>query len=287
MPAPRAVYRRDDRKDICDLKAGAFREEVEKRSRSVAALVWLGHMMKVKSNRFKLSTKAFRCYGDGRYPVSDTIRFRNQHYATGLVATAFLVSPTIVATAGHAVRDEKAKSSNLEHLRLVFGFQRQDKVTQEREISVILERDIYQVGEIIDYRFGEQDWALLRLDREVLGRDALDVELEDKISVGQNVFMLGHPNGLPLKIADRGRVTEKNEANPAYFRASLDSFDRNSGSPVFSRKKPYKVVGLLAGDIRGLFPKSGKRGKIIDLQHAGHNHPGAWVTPSTLFGKKL
>src|SRR5690606_9114881 len=59
--------------------------------------------------------------------------------------------------------------------------------------------------------------------------------------LGAELVIIGHPLGLPLKIADSARVTSV-EHN--YFRANLDSYGGNSGSPVINIHT-QEVEGIL------------------------------------------
>jgi len=58
----------------------------------------------------------------------------------------------------------------------------------------------------------------------------------------EDVYTLGHPSNLPLKLAAGGRVRE---VLPGYFKADLNTFRGNSGSPVFVRDGSHPVAGIL------------------------------------------
>ncbi len=55
--------------------------------------------------------------------------------------------------------------------------------------------------------------------------------------------LLGHPNGLPLKVADSASVLRNDE--PRSFDTDLDAFQGNSGSPVFDAAS-RKVIGIVS-----------------------------------------
>jgi hypothetical protein len=59
------------------------------------------------------------------------------------------------------------------------------------------------------------------------------------------LHIIGHPKGLPLKIAGNAVVTK--QFTDRTFRSSLDNFKGNSGSPVFN-SITHEVEGLLARD---------------------------------------
>ena len=66
-------------------------------------------------------------------------------------------------------------------------------------------------------------------------------EEEKTMKVGDGLFVIGHPIGLPAKIALDGKVTE---VSKKVFESDLDIFYNNSGSPVFSQST-HKVIGIL------------------------------------------
>src|SRR5262249_26083654 len=74
----------------------------------------------------------------------------------------------------------------------------------------------------------------------------------DKIQIGTKVHVLGHPSGLPLKLArqdSKSRVIVPSDPTATTFVALLDTFGGNSGSPVF-RSGPetdphFEVEGIL------------------------------------------
>ena len=62
----------------------------------------------------------------------------------------------------------------------------------------------------------------------------------DALAEGTEIYIIGHPFGLPMKVAGNARV-ESIDDN--YFRASLDAFRGNSGSPVF-RADTHAAIGI-------------------------------------------
>lgn len=85
------------------------------------------------------------------------------------------------------------------------------------------------------------DWVLLRLEHPVTHLGALEPPRLDAPRAGHAVYTLGHPLGLPLKLADRASVLATEEL---LFRSDLDTFTGNSGSPVFDAQT-HALVGLV------------------------------------------
>ena len=84
------------------------------------------------------------------------------------------------------------------------------------------------------------DFAYIELDRPVFGREPLKVRTRGKIKKNDKVFVVGHPTGLPVKVAGDSYV--QTISNNIYFQANLDTFGGNSGSAVLS-----EVTGLVEG----------------------------------------
>ena len=91
------------------------------------------------------------------------------------------------------------------------------------------------------------DWVTLRLEHPVTHlRDLAPPRLEAP-RPGRRVYTLGHPLGLPLKLATGGEVLS---AGDGAFRTSLDTFAGNSGSPVFDAGSDA-LVGLVVEGQKG------------------------------------
>jgi len=78
--------------------------------------------------------------------------------------------------------------------------------------------------------------------KAVTGQRGMSRIGRDDIGFGTEVYMIGHPSGLPQKVAVNASVRSLEGA--AYFYTSLDAFQGNSGSPVFDRNTG-EVIGIL------------------------------------------
>jgi V8-like Glu-specific endopeptidase len=76
------------------------------------------------------------------------------------------------------------------------------------------------------------DYAVVELNRDVEGATPMKFRKSGKITDGQELVVIGHPSGLPTKIADGAFV--RNNSSKAFFSASLDTYGGNSGSAVFN-----------------------------------------------------
>ena len=88
----------------------------------------------------------------------------------------------------------------------------------------------------------EPDYALIKLDRKVTGRNPLPIERTFKLNEGDKIFTIGHPSGLPVKIAGGAKIRDNSPEN--FYLTDLDTFGGNSGSAVFSQKTG-RIIGIL------------------------------------------
>ena len=160
--------------------------------------------------------------------------FRNQ--PIGAFCSGFLVAADVIATAGHCVN-----ANNVTNVRFVFGFRMQNATTAQ---VVINNAEIYRGVHVI----GRQevgngpDWALVQIDRPVTNHRIAPFRRNGRIPDGQAVHVIGHPSGLPLKLA--GGAAVRNNQPAAFFVANLDTYGGNSGSPVFNAAT-REVEGIL------------------------------------------
>ena len=178
-----------------------------------------------------------------KFHLCSSERFWDQ--PSGGIATGFLVAPDVIATAGHVLEDIA-----LADIRFVFGFK---MVTDTVPPGPIPHSEIYSATSVIaSSNVGDSDWALLRLSRRVIGHVPLRLRrvAAGKVPDHQPVFVIGHPNGLPTKVAGGARV--RDNAPAAMFRANLDTYGGNSGSPVINEHS-REVEGILVNGVTDFF----------------------------------
>ena len=150
--------------------------------------------------------------------VCTTERFSTQR--TAAECTGFLVGPDILVTAGHCMQN---MADCQEHY---WGF---DFLYTTRALA---KDQVFECSSIISRELSAtNDYAIIRLNKVALGRTPLKIRKAGSISSTDNLAVLGHPSGLPLKIADGGIVRAVNPTKK-FFTADLDTYGGNSGSPV-------------------------------------------------------
>jgi len=151
--------------------------------------------------------------------------------------SGFLVGEDLLVTAGHCMRSD----FDCENGKWAFNYQ-QDKLGAASELDA---SEVYGCSEIVNQSLSsasKNDFALIKLDRKVEGREPLKFRSEGRIPVGTPLVVIGHPSGLPTIVADGAFV--RDEDNDFFFKANLDTFGGNSGSAVFNADTG-EVEGIL------------------------------------------
>lgn len=224
---PAIIYGEDNRIDTFQSPSALFRQLAV----STAAMVH-EDKIQVRGNGAELRGKTLGEF----FKLCEHARFRHQPFIAN--CSGFLVAPDIVVSAGHCFESKDMCSK----YRWVFDY----KVEDEKQTNVTVPAtSVYKCKEILDAKFTTKlDYAIIRLDRPVTDRSP--VKIASKITPGTPVVMIGHPSGLPQKIADNAWVKSVSETE---FKANVDAFQINSGSAVFN---------AVNGDLMGILV----RGKI-------------------------
>jgi hypothetical protein len=161
-----------------------------------------------------------------------------------IVCTGFLVSPSVVATAGHVI----PVSCTATDFRFVFGLEQlQDDGDGWCNLAP---HQVYTGACLRGLAMGAHDWALVALDETVRGADGLVAEplpLAATAETDWKVFVVGHPFGLPLRSAGPGVIEDVSLG--IALRTSLCSYPVGSGSPILHLRADgaFEVVGVHTG----------------------------------------
>ncbi len=184
---------------------------------------------------------------DGEYQINATT-YKNavnlcdgqpfEYQPSAAFCSGFLVSEDLIVTAGHCVRDQ----SDCDSAYFVFDYA---KTRADQDEYRIPSSSVYSCGEVITTQTGARDFAVVRLDRPVTGRTPLNVRRGGSLSRGDQVMLIGHPMGLPSKIADGGFVQSVGDR----IEASVDAFAANSGSVILNSATGVAEGILVAGEV--------------------------------------
>ncbi len=221
-----AVYGDDDRKDYfeADKMMRAFADS------TVILFSSADLVFDEKNNIYKTNQATVETI----YNLKEGERFHNQPAVSA--CSGALVGDDMVFTAGHCT----VGRMTCENTKIVFGYAIKKKGVFPIEIPA---KEVYSCKEVIakaNYHKGE-DYALLKLDRKVSGHTPLAINRNKNLKVGTKLFVIGYPNGMPVKIAENAEIRAVRDK---YFVTNLDTFSGNSGSPVFNAKT-YLIEGIL------------------------------------------
>jgi len=174
------------------------------------------------------------------YRLSPYERFYGQPASAGVMWTGVLVAPNIVATSAHMIH-----KNNVQATCFFFNFYNTPKGFAK---TTFLKQNVYYGVKILHQAFNitginpsYSDWVLVQLDRNVEGqRNA--IPSDQSVYPGQDIYILGHPCGLPMKYSPSGKIKK---IEKVYFTSEIDLYEGNSGSPVFDANN-HKMIGIVS-----------------------------------------
>ena len=220
---PDVIYGEDNRRDIFEETNPKYIQY----ARATAAKVPTIFMRNVgKDVVFRTMTLVDR-------GICASERFSTQ--TTVSMCSGFLVGPKTLVTAGHCIRN----ANDCKNFRWVFDY----GITKKDQVKVTVTKEsVFSCKKVISQVFtDENDFAVIELDKEVKGRTPLKFRTSGTVSPGTPLVVIGHPSGLPTKIADGATVRHLDKN---WFTANLDTFAGNSGSAVINTESG-EVEGIL------------------------------------------
>ncbi|MFN3455891.1 MAG: trypsin-like peptidase domain-containing protein [Pseudobdellovibrio sp.] len=167
------------------------------------------------------------------YRLCTTEKFYEQD--TAAFCSGSLVGPDLIMTAGHCITSAIVCNKT----KFIFNYGVKAVGILPAQVS---NDEVYSCSQLVR-RFQNNygaDYALIKLDRPVLNHRPLAIRTAGEPQVGESLFVIGHPAGLPTKVTLGGKIRSTNE--DSYLIASLDTYGGNSGSAVFNSQ-----TGLIEG----------------------------------------
>jgi len=259
----KVIYGVDNRRDVFESLTPAVRRDVD----SVVSLIRVGNLSDNGNGTTTIQAPTFK----DEQLLCSSERFGTQPVAA--FCSGVLVATDIIATAAHCLR---GPDDTLQGFRFVFGFH-MISATQAR--MTVPNTEIYQGVSILGFDLtpAGTDWTLIKLDRPVTNHRVGKIRRNGTIRNQQLIHVIGHPVGLPAKIAAGANV--RDNSPQAFFVANLDTYGGNSGSPVFNAQT-HEVEGLL---VRGETDFAEDNGCFVSLVCPTTGCRGEDVTRSTEF----
>lgn len=216
LASNKVIYGEDDRLDVFEATNSLHVELSE----STAAMIPSSKIEDLDAHSVKLGGSTLEQRG-----MCSSEAFAKQ--PTIANCSGFLVAKNLLVTAGHCIRSQSDCESN----SWVFDY----KVDHSEQSEVIVDKtSVYKCKKIVSQSLDsatQNDYALLELEKEVVGKKPLKFRREGKPAVGDELVVIGHPTGLPTKIAAGAKVRSINDV---FLVANLDTYGGNSGSAVFN-----------------------------------------------------
>lgn len=219
------IYGDDDRRDMYQIQDENWRRI----ARSTVAL-FRNNNVTVQGEWAHLLTQKLGY----RLGLCEDEPFYNQ--GSGAFCSGTLIGPDLVLTAGHCITSQGSCYGT----SLVFDFAVWSQ--QNEGINAVPASSVYRCTHLVQHRLEQsgEDWAIVRLDRAVTDRHPLAINRTEPMVNGTNLVLIGHPSGIPTKIA--GGAWVRDDSNPYFVQANTDSYGGNSGSGVFNAN-----TGMLEG----------------------------------------
>lgn len=227
----KVIYGRDNRQDFYQVSSSLHR----KLALSTAGMINLKHFARSSSQNFyDLNGTTTLERGQN---ICSTEAFSQQQIAP--TCSGFLIGEDTLVTAGHCYKSFSSPENVCKGFAWVFDYHLKSAGhNPTRNIPI---QNIYLCKEVLAVELSAtMDYAIIKLDRKVVGREPLKFRTSGKVSSNASLLVIGHPTGLPQKISPGGKITRN--VDSTRFSTTLDTFHGNSGSAVFDAR-----TGLVEG----------------------------------------
>jgi len=260
---PKVIYGQDDRLDIFESSDNLMKEV----ARSTAAQIMNRNLIEspLKDGSFTIKSETLAESG-----MCKSERFANQPTAGN--CSGFLVAGDKLVTAGHCINTDYDCGDHY----WVFDFANKN---QEQKSFSFNKDQVYRCSKIIERKkdsVTQADYAVLKLERVVVGRKPLQYRTEGKPADDAVFTVIGHPTGLPTKITSAADM--RNNTNPVFFVTNADTYGGNSGSAVVDSRTGIVEGILVRGDTDYTRTEEGCLGSVYRPQTGGRGEDVTRIT---------
>lgn len=223
----KANYGKDDRFNYYEVSA-----EAQKNAEKVFCLILKSKLRLINDSTYLIIQTG--TLGDVK-GLCDDQNF--VHEPVAAFCSGFAVSENRVVTAGHCV----LKNPSLKDYMIVYDYRMNSKMVANLNINA---KSVFEIEKVLNPGTlrTQDDVAVLQVKGSI-PKDRLPVlSTKNNLQIGQPIYAVGYPNGLPVKIAVQA-VVVKNQKE-SYYLTNLDTYAGNSGSPVFNMQD-HSIEGVL------------------------------------------
>ncbi|MBL8007436.1 MAG: trypsin-like peptidase domain-containing protein [Ignavibacteria bacterium] len=213
----------------------------------IACIIYDASKVTLSGSRYHLS-ESKKFYDKVNGLCNNEYFYNEPSFMSG--ATAFAISGTEMATAGHVFDN---KDPERDPMIVIFGYKMTSIDTPLLDFD---KEDVFRIKKVIRRNpdtSDNKDFAVFEVENYYDPRIEIpytkifnNSDMSNNVGNRDEVYIIGHPFGLPLKYC-KG-VVDVSGSN--YFTADYDSYKINSGSPVFDSNN--KVVGIHVFSSNGL-----------------------------------
>ncbi|PPK92789.1 trypsin-like peptidase [Nonlabens xylanidelens] len=222
----------DSRIEILELDSNSdWQKKILTSSQSVGVIVEKEKLLALNKDTYQINSSLTL---KDRYNVCEDVPFNNQVLLGE--GTAFVKSNITLLTAKHVFT--RPPSDYV----VIFEYYTINKLGEV--LSFVDKKNTYNITSV-SRKINALDIVEFEVDRS-LDRAILPVGNSRDVQDTDEIYMLGYPLGLPMKLTINARII--NDSQPQYFYTDFDSFAGNSGSPVLNLTT-NKVIGVLVSGI--------------------------------------
>lgn len=223
----------------------------------------VGALIHINNLDFKKNSEKVKIIGEqlGKVVPSCEKKQKFKEQVRFAKCSSVLIGERTVLTAGHCIENRihnrlsEKSEKKLKNMRIIFG------VKNSKEI--FLKKNVYKILGVKSFKFikSKMDYAVLELDRPVIGYKPIKIHQGDVLA-DQNIYSLSYSQGTSLKINTTGVLNFQNKWN---YRSTIDSFQSESGAPVFTKNTNELVGWITSGPMDYEF--SQERGCLESVQN--------------------